>query len=78
MVITLERLDDASARLLAELPGVITCDRLTARVAASASDHVLRTVLAWDGVHVREVRREADLGGAGVSRAGLRGAGDER
>jgi ABC-2 type transport system ATP-binding protein len=78
MVITLERLDDASARLLAELPGVITCDRSTARVAASASDYVLRTVLAWDGVHVREVCREADLGGAGLGAAGLRGAGDER
>ena len=68
MVITLERLDDASARLLAELPGVITCDRSTARVAASASDHVLRAVLAWDGVHVREVRPEAGLSGTGDER----------
>jgi ABC-type multidrug transport system ATPase subunit len=65
VVISLERLDDESARRLADVPGVIACDGSTARVASSASDHVLRTVLAWDGVHVREVRPEAGPGEAG-------------
>jgi ABC-2 type transport system ATP-binding protein len=56
MVISLDALDDESAARLADLPGVVSCDGSMARVASGASDHVLRTVLGWDGVHVREVR----------------------
>jgi len=78
VAITLERLDEESARLLAGLPGVISCDGPTARVAASASDQVLRTVLGWDGVHVREVRPGAGRGGAERGGADQRGAGDPR
>jgi ABC-type multidrug transport system ATPase subunit len=59
-VISLDGLDRESAEQLAALPGVVSCDGPTARVAAGASDHVLRTVLAWDGVHVHEVRPQAD------------------
>jgi ABC-type Mn2+/Zn2+ transport system ATPase subunit len=55
-------LETASAAGIENLPGVLSCSagagRATVRVAASASDHVLRQVLSLDGVHVGGVRAE--------------------
>jgi ABC-2 type transport system ATP-binding protein len=63
VLIELSGLEASSVPRLARLPGVVTIDpaaeaaapiRLT--VTARDCDAVLRTVLSWDGVHVRAVR----------------------
>jgi ABC-type Mn2+/Zn2+ transport system ATPase subunit len=59
-------LEAGSAARIENLPGVLSCSagagqasaRATVRVAASASDHVLRQLLALDGMHVRGVRAQ--------------------
>jgi ABC-type Mn2+/Zn2+ transport system ATPase subunit len=61
VVIELDGLEPESARLAGGLPGVLGHDGRILRVAAGSGDEVLRTVLSWDGVHVRGVRPEATL-----------------
>ena len=58
VVIDVDGLDPASAGQVCDLPGVLGYDAPAIRVAAGRSDDVLRTVLSWDGVHVRAVRAE--------------------
>jgi len=58
VVIDVDGLDPASAGQVRELPGVLGYDAPVIRVAAGRSDEVLRTVLSWDGAHVRAVRAE--------------------
>jgi ABC-type multidrug transport system ATPase subunit len=55
VVIELDGLEPESAGRAGGLPGVLGCEGSTLRVAAGCSDEVLRTVLSWDGVHVRAV-----------------------
>jgi ABC-2 type transport system ATP-binding protein len=58
VVIDVAGLDPASAGQVRDLPGVLGYDAPAIRVTAGRSDDVLRTVLSWDGVHVRAVRAE--------------------
>jgi ABC-type multidrug transport system ATPase subunit len=58
VVIELDGLEPESAEQARGLPGVLGCDRSAVWVAAGQSDEVLRTVLSWDGVHVRGVHAE--------------------
>jgi len=58
VMIDVDGLDPASAGQVRDLPGVLGFDASVIRVAAARSDDVLRTVLSWDGVHVRMVRAE--------------------
>ena len=58
LVIEVDGLEPESAQQARGLPGVLDCDGRVMRVAAGRSDEVLRTVLSWDGVHVRAVRPE--------------------
>ncbi|HEY6786284.1 MAG TPA: ABC transporter ATP-binding protein [Trebonia sp.] len=58
VVIEVAGLEPESASQARNLPGVLGCDTSAVWVAAGQSDDVLRTVLAWDGVHVRAVRAE--------------------
>jgi len=60
-------LEASAAARIGDLPGVLSCSagpgRATVRVAASASDHLLRQVLTLDGVHVSGVRAEGAAAG---------------
>jgi len=58
VVIDVDGLDPASAGQVRDLPGVLGYDAPAIRVTAARSDDVLRTVLSWDGVHVRAVRAQ--------------------
>jgi ABC-2 type transport system ATP-binding protein len=67
-VIEVSGLDDESVALLAELPGVLSVSAdgagspgliRSVRIDATASDQVLRHLLAWDRVHIAAVRHEA-------------------
>jgi ABC-2 type transport system ATP-binding protein len=58
VVIEVDGLAPESAQWARGLPGVLACDGRAVRVAAARSDEVLRTVLSWDGVHVRGVHAE--------------------
>jgi ABC-2 type transport system ATP-binding protein len=70
VVIELTGLEPESAAVLRDLPGVLSCDGGAVRVPATASDEVLRQVLAWDGVHVTAVRTaQADTGQADTGQA---------
>lgn len=62
VVIELTGLDRDSVARLAGIPGVLSCDSVTARVTGGMSDEVLRQVLTWDGVHVAAVREEEAAG----------------
>jgi ABC-type Mn2+/Zn2+ transport system ATPase subunit len=73
VVIEVDGLEPESARQARDLPGVLGCDRSAVRVAAGQSDDVLRTVLSWDGVHVRAVH--AEVPGAEVPSAEIAAAG---
>jgi ABC-type Mn2+/Zn2+ transport system ATPase subunit len=67
VVIELDGLEPGPAERARGLPGVLGCDGPALRVAAGCSDDVLRTVLSWDGVHVRAVHGAGPpqgLGGA--------------
>jgi ABC-2 type transport system ATP-binding protein len=58
VLIELSGLEHESAARLRTVPGVLSCDGRRLRVAASASDGVLRQVLSWDGVHIAAVHDE--------------------
>ena len=58
VLIELSGLELQAATRLRAAGGVLSCDGQRLRVAASASDGVLRQVLSWDGVHVAAVRDE--------------------
>jgi ABC-2 type transport system ATP-binding protein len=73
VVIEVDGLEPESVRQARNLPGVLGCDRSAVWVAAGQSDDVLRTVLSWDGVHVRAVRAQAP--GAEVPSPEAAGAG---
>jgi ABC-2 type transport system ATP-binding protein len=60
VVIEVDGLEPESAGQARGLPGVLGCDGSAVRVATGRSDEVLRTVLSWDGVHVRAVYAEGD------------------
>ncbi len=66
LIVALAGVEPGGGALIANMPGVLSCTvdggHATVRVAARASDEVLRRVLAWDGVHVTGVSQESAAG----------------
>jgi ABC-type Mn2+/Zn2+ transport system ATPase subunit len=69
VAIEVEGLDPGSLARAGDLPGVLAAQEATGgraviRVSGDHSDRLLRTLLSWDGTHVRDVRAHQPGAGA--------------